>query len=150
RRHPAQRPHSPSLIVMDLVRQTPRTRLRPGPFVATTLVWLTLSTASLLAHDPGLSSLDVGVNRGAISMTLSIAASDMALITSGQSVDRRADLNAFVRTAVHLSLDGQALTPAGGEEVQIDESGARIRLLFLPRVSEGTRRLAIASDVPAR
>jgi hypothetical protein len=112
---------------------------------------LALSTAGLLAHDPGLSSLDVGVTRGAISMTLSIAASDMALVTSGQPVDRRTALNTLVRESVHLSLDGDALTPAGDEEVQVDESGARIRLLFLPGVSkQGTRRLAIASEVPAR
>lgn len=127
-----------------------RTRLRPGPLVATTLVWMTLSTASLLAHDPGLSSLDLGVSRGAISMTLSIAAADMTLITSGQPVDRQTALNTFAREAVHLSLDGESLTPAGDEDVQVDESGARIRLLFPAIRKQGTRRLAIASEVPAR
>jgi hypothetical protein len=128
-----------------------RTRLRPGPLVATLLIWMTLSTASLLAHDPGLSSLDLGVSRGAISMTLSIAAADLTLITSGQPADRRTALSTFAREAVHLSLDGEALTPAGDEEVQVDESGARIRLLFLPAIGkQGTRRLAIASEVPAR
>ena len=131
-------------------RQNVRTRLRPGPFVAATLVWLTLSAATLLAHDPGLSSLDVSVSPSAISVTLSIDTADLTLITSGEPLDRRAALEAFARESVQLSLDGKELRP-GDVNVLVDASGAQVRLLFGSASSkQSTSRLVITSDVPAR
>src|SRR5262245_16848604 len=127
-----------------------RTRLRPGPLFVTTLIWLMLSAASLLAHDPGLSSLDVSVTRHAISVTLSIDAADLTIVTNNQHIDRRPALDAFARESVRLSLGGEALK-AGEGQVLVDESGAQVRLLFGSASSkQGTRRLAITSDVPAR
>ena len=57
-----------------------RARLRPGPLLAIALACILLRTAVLRAHDPGLSSLDVSVGADVVSVTLSMAAADVALV----------------------------------------------------------------------
>jgi HupE/UreJ protein len=126
-----------------------RTRLRPGPLVAAIVVWWTLGTVGVRAHDPGLSSLDVDVRSAALSVSLSIASTDVTLIAR-DAVDPRMAVGGLARTAVHISLDGVPLTPSA-HEVQVNESGVRVEMRFsVPRSSEATRRLTIGSDVPRR
>ena len=125
-----------------------RTRLRPGPLVLATAVWLVLTTATASAHDPGLSALDLGVSRGTIAMSLSLAPADLLLLAEGGSVDRSDALSALAREGIHLSVDGETLFGAG-DDVSIDESGGRVRRLFtLPHSIAGHRRLTITSEVP--
>ncbi len=124
-----------------------RTRLVPGPLF---LIALFLTGTVLRAHDPGLSSLDVRVSGGAISVVLSIAAPDVALLAPGGEADARLELSELARDAVRLSLDGEVL-PSMIDEVAIDAGAARVRLSLMIANSRGqARRLAIASDVPKR
>ena len=104
-----------------------RTRLTPGPFALVVLGWLVASGGALLAHDPGLSSLDVRVAPGAISLSLSIAASDVALIAP--SGDPKPQLRALAREALRLSIDGETLSPLA-DEVVINDGAAYIHLSF--------------------
>ena len=62
---------------MIVMPSHPRTRLRPGPLVAAIVVLWTLGTVDVRAHDPGLSVLDVDVRSAALSVSLSIAATDV-------------------------------------------------------------------------
>ena len=104
-----------------------RTRHRPGPLAFVVLGWLVISGGALLAHDPGLSSLDVSVTPNAISLSLSIAASDVALIAP--SGDPRPQLRALAREAIRLSIDGETLSPLA-DEVLIKDGAAYMRLSF--------------------
>ena len=138
-----------------------RTRLRPGPLLLAVLVWLLLNGGELLAHDPGLSSLDVSVTSSAISISLSIAASDVALIAP--SGDPRPQLRALAREALRLSIDGETLSPLA-EKVQIKDGAAYLhqsfaiegrpegrhyeRLFERSQFQSESRRFVIASDVP--
>ena len=140
-----------------------RTRHRPGPLALLVLGWLVVSGGELLAHDPGLSSLDVSVTPGAISISLSIAASDVALIAP--SGDPRPQLRALAREALRMSIDGETLSPLA-DEVRIKDGAAYLHLSFaIEGRPEGrhyerlfersqsqsqSRRLVIASDVPRR
>lgn len=125
------------------------TRLRPGPLVAALLLW-TLGVTTVRAHDPGLSSLDVDVRPAAISVALSMAAPDVAFITHDRSGDPLEALGTLARAAVSVSLDGVLLMPSD-DHVEINDSGARIEMLFnAPRSGDTTRRLTISSDVPKR
>ncbi len=127
-----------------------RTRLRPGPLAAVTLAWLAFATTVVRAHDPGLSSLDVDVSSGAISVSLSMAAADVALVSPERSDDPRKALTALAHEAIRVSLDGDELSSAG-EEVSIDGAGARVRRVFaVPPSSGRARRLTITSEVPKR
>ena len=56
-----------------------RARRGPGPLI---LIMLVLNAAVALAHDPGLSALDVTVTGTTISATLSVSAADVALLGS--------------------------------------------------------------------
>ena len=104
----------------------------------------------LRAHDPGLSSLDVRVSGSAISVSLSIAAPDVALLADGGEADVRRQLSEMARDAVRLSVDGEALPPVI-DEVAIDAGAARVRLSFaLGQTRRQALRLSIASDVPTR
>ena len=104
-----------------------RTRHRPGPLAFVVLGWLVISGGELLAHDPGLSSLDVSVTPNAISLSLSIAASDVVLIAP--SGDPRPQLRALAREAIRLSIDGETLSPLA-DEVLIKDGAAYIHLSF--------------------
>ena len=125
-----------------------RTRHRPGPLAFVVLGWLVVSGGELLAHDPGLSSLDVSVDPGAISLSLSIAASDVALIAP--TGDPGPQLRALAREALRISIDGETLSPRA-DEVLIRDGAAYMRLSFKGR-PEGRHygRLVIASDIPRR
>lgn len=125
-----------------------RTRCRPGPLLLITLAWLSLMGGVLRAHDPGLSALDVTVTDKVISVSLSLAAADVALIVP--SGDVRQKLSELARDAVRLSVDGAALTCVV-EEVSLEDGAGRVRLSFRGAYSRSqSNHLAIASDVPNR
>ena len=65
RRDAAERPHSHPLIAMLLVHSGPGAG--PGPLIPIVLLF---NAAVGLAHDPGLSSLEVSVSGTTISATL--------------------------------------------------------------------------------
>ena len=101
------------------------------------------------AHDPGLSSLEVGVGGDGISVLLSLAGADVALAAPGRETDTQL-LGELARSTVRLSLDGRML-PSVGDEVSFEDGGARIRLSFdIPASSHPSRQLTITSDVPKR
>ena len=105
-----ERPHPHSLS--DRCR---RSRSTAGPAAAGSAALRSRSSGSSLtatvlrAHDPGLSSLDVSVSGAAISVSLSIAAADLALVAPGREADARRQLSELARDAVRLSVDGEAL-----------------------------------------
>ena len=64
---------------------------------------------------------------GAISISLSIAASDVALIAP--SGDPRPQLRALAREALRMSIDGETLSPLA-DEVRIKDGAAYYHLPF--------------------
>lgn len=127
-----------------------RARRAPGPLLLIAVAWLSLPAAVLRAHDPGLSSLDVHVESGTVTVWLSLAAPDVALAASGGEADVRGTLRELARDAIRLSVDGEPLASVV-DEVAIDGGAARVRLSVATAYSRGqTRRLVIASDVPRR
>jgi hypothetical protein len=118
---------------------------------ALTLAWPTIA----LAHDPGLSALEVLVTSSRIVAILSIAAADLAFIAEVaaerngrepqvRAVDRtERRLGAFASTAVTIRLDGRMLE-GSVHHVAIDESGGHVQLSF-PAAPGAT--LGISSDV---
>ena len=143
---------------MGYVRQTKRARFRPGPISlirplvrSTTLIVTLLLTASpVSAHDPGLSALDVGVSRETVTVSLSMARADVALVAPGREVDPRSALISLAREAIHLSVDGETLSSVH-DEALVDAAGARVRMTFAVRTSsDATQALLITSDVPKR
>ena len=126
-----------------------RTRCRPGPLllILIALAWMALIGTAVRAHDPGLSALDINVSDGAISASLSIAAPDVALVTSGES-DARRKLSELAHDAVRLSVDGKAVPPVI-DEVSLEDGAAQVRLSFAIAPSRSrARRLEVTSDVP--
>ena len=147
---------------MTNVRQTERALLQRGPLVAIMVVSLLLTASTVRAHDPGLSALDVGVYDRTITVSLSMATADVALVAPGPDVDQRNTLISLARETIRLSVDGQALSSVN-EEVSVDRSGARVRMMFPARTSserlvgtpgtpgtQSTLRLIVTSDVPKR
>lgn len=135
---------------MTKVRPTKRTRLQPGSLVSVTIVTLLLTASTVRAHDPGLSALDVNVSHKTITVSLSMASADVALVTLGRTMDSRPALISLAREALRLSIDGDMLSSVG-EETSVDASGARVRMMFAIRgVSDRAQQLTITSDVPKR
>jgi HupE/UreJ protein len=112
---------------------------------------LAMTGVTLSAHDPGLSTLDVTVHDRAAAVTLSMSAPDVALAVQALDANPSEALRAFARESVHLTFDGQTLTPTHDEVVPVD-GGTRIRLSYDVPIGERSSRarLTIASDVPQR
>ena len=128
-----------------------RARFRPGPLFAIALVWFALTATALRAHDPGLSSLDVTVNDGAIVVSLSLAAADLAAIAPGREAATGRHLSELARDAIRVSVDGETLRAVNEVVTSVDDGGARVRLSFAsPYSSRRAARLTITSDVPKR
>jgi hydrogenase/urease accessory protein HupE len=108
-------------------------------------------TATVRAHDPGLSTLDVMVSGQSVSVTMSMSAPDVGLALQAAHTNTPEALRLFARDSVRLTLNDQTLTPARDEVVPVD-GGTRIRLSYdLPIGERPSRaRLMIASDVPKR
>jgi len=131
------------------MRYLQRTRRRPGPLVLITLAWLWAGSTVARAHDPGLSALDVRVADNLVSISLSIAAPDVATLAQSESGVQRA-LGEMAADAVRLSVEGTAVSPVI-DDVSIEDGAARLGWSFaIPPSRDRTRRLTITSDVPAR
>src|SRR3982750_3142726 len=87
---------------------------RTGPLAswilrsATVIAILLAATTRALAHDPGLSALDVRVNRDQIVAVLSLAAADAA-IAGGDDAIRRLALESIAITSDGRPLNGNNL-----------------------------------------
>jgi HupE / UreJ protein len=123
-----------------------RARRGPGPLLVIVLV---LNAAALLAHDPGLSALELSVSGNEIAATLSVSPADVAaLAPTGDPSQAVARLRDIARGAVHLELDGELLV-LEWQHVESDRSGTRIRLVYAPPQSNRpVRRLVVISDMP--
>jgi len=120
-------------------------------FLIAIVALFALATATVDAHDPGLSTLEVTVNGREISTSLSMSAADVALGVQGSDANTRQALRLFARDSVHLTFDDHTLSPTHDEVVPVD-GGTRIRLSYDLPIREGSShaRLTIASDVPKR
>ena len=124
-----------------------RTRRKPGPLLSIALVWCALSTTTVRAHDPGLSTLEIDVGH-AVSASLSIAAPDIATLAASDGVQPA--LRALAHDAVHLFVDDESVPPLI-DEISLEDGAARVRLSFASApLRDRFRRLEIASDVPGR
>ena len=123
-----------------------RARRGPGPLI---FIALALNAAALLAHDPGLSALEVNVSDREITATLSVARADVAaLAPAGDHSQAAATLRDVARRAVHLEVDNEPPV-LEWQHVQSDESGTRIRFVYSARQSNTPlRRLVVTSDMP--
>jgi len=151
-----------------------RARPRPGPLI---LILLVLNAAVALAHDPGLSALDVNVTGTTISATLTVSAADAAFPGSdlefpprrpeNSRSDPREDRNSrsdpnlpavsgqaatrlrdIARDAVRLVVDGEPLVPEW-QHVHSDRGGVLIRVEYAPvRSGRSVRHIVVTSDVP--
>src|SRR6476659_8595459 len=85
-------------------------------------------TARLLAHDPGLSVLDIRIEQRQIVAVLSLAGGDAAVIGGGAAFSK---LN---HDALQLLLDGQSIFPSA-TSVWSDESGGLHGRMLYDRTS---------------
>ena len=113
--------------------------LRPGAaaFVAAALV-LAMPLA-VRAHDPGLSALDIRIERDAISMTLSLAPTDARQIAADS-------IEILMRNGIALAIDGVELADPVARVGQ--GTATESATLVFSRIA-GTR-LRVRSDVPQR
>ena len=133
-----------------------RARRGPGPL---TLLVLALNVATVLAHDPGLSALEVDVNGNVIAATLSVSPADVAalalstvegLAPAGDRSQAVSTLRDMARRAVRLEVDNEPLV-LEWQHVETDESGTRIRSVYAGLQSNTPlRRLVVTSDMPTQ
>ena len=148
-----------------------RARRGPGPLI---LIVLVLNAAVVLAHDPGLSALDVNVTGTTISATLSVSAADVAFLGPDlefpprlpgnsrsdprEARNSRSDprvpgdgatrLRDIVRDAVRLAVDGEPLM-LEWQHLDSDRGGIRIRFEYAPvRPDRPVRHIVVTSDMP--
>ena len=131
-----------------------RARRGPGPLIFIVLV---LNVATVLAHDPGLSALEVNVSGNEITATLSVSPADVAafalstvegLAPAGDHSQAVAPLGNMARRAVRLEVDNEPLV-LEWQHVESDERGTRIRLVYSGlRSNTPPRRLVVTSDMP--
>lgn len=131
-----------------------RARRRPGPLI---VIALALNAAALLAHDPGLSALEVVVSGNEAAAALSVSPADAAALAlsradglppAGDRSQAEAALRDIARAAVRLEVDGEALA-LESQHVESDESGTRIRFVYAGlRSNIPRRRLVVTSNMP--
>jgi hypothetical protein len=102
-----------------------------------------------LAHDPGLSALEINVSGTTISAMLSVSAADVMLMAPAsvpeEAVTRLRDV---ARASVRLMVDGEPLV-LERQHLESDRSGTRIRFEYAPvRSSRSVRDLVVTSDMP--
>jgi len=99
--------------------------------------------ASVWAHDPGLSSLEVRLAPGRVLVTLSLADADARVVASQTT----SDLQAFALDSIELLLDGRRLTGVIETTVTERDSGTSVSMAYdrLP-----ASRLTVRSAVPSR
>jgi hydrogenase/urease accessory protein HupE len=96
-----------------------------------------------VAHDPGLSALDVHVQSGRVVATLSLAAGDARVLAAGHT----AELDALVLEAIEVRVDGVRM-PGRVEQRAVDGDAGTSVVVAFDRVSGS--RLTVRSGVPAR
>ena len=122
-----------------------RARCKPGPLV---LLALVLMSAGVLAHDPGLSSLEVNITSLRTSAILSMSAADLSLLVSQSGIAAERPLDELARSAVQISVDGD-VPPATMTTVELDDKGASVRWSFA-RGASHEAQVTVSSDVPRR
>ena len=125
-----------------------RARRGPGPLIPIVLL---CNAAVGLAHDPGLSALEVSVSGNVVAATLSVSPADVMLMAPAsvpeEAVTRLRDV---ARESVRLTVDGEPLV-LEGQHLESDRSGTRIRFEYAPvRSSRSVRDLVVTSDMPQR
>lgn len=137
---------------------TTRTARRKAAAIAAAAFWI-LGAAHALAHDPGLSALDVHVEADRIVATLSLAAADAREVLAR---DGRG-LTVLAAEAIELRVDGAALAgsivdspqPPDGAAVAVSftrQPGARlmVRSTVVSRLPRGHRQLVVVRGVDGR
>jgi len=109
---------------------------------AATAALVLVAQAAVLAHDPGLSLLDVDLVPGRLVVTLTIAAADAAIVEG-----RHGDLAALAIEDIDVSIDG---APLDGAVRHVSIDGESNRLLAIHFDRPRGSRLTIHSSVPAR
>ena len=105
----------------------------------------------LRAHDPGLSSLDVRVSGGAISVSLSMAAPDVALLAAGGEADAAAATErACARCGSPFCRWRRASVSGRRSRDRRRRCARAVVVRRWTQTRRQARRLAITSDVPAR
>jgi hydrogenase/urease accessory protein HupE len=98
-------------------------------------------TARLLAHDPGLSVLDIRIEQRQIVAVLSLAGADAAVVGGRDAISK------LIPDALQLSLDGRSISPST-TSVWSDENGGLHGRMLYDR-SSGTR-LVVRSTIVSR
>jgi hydrogenase/urease accessory protein HupE len=98
-------------------------------------------TARLLAHDPGLSVLDIRIEQRQIVAVLSLAGGDAAMVGGGGGFSKLA------HDALQLSLDGRSISPSE-TSISSDESGGLHGRMLYDRTSGS--RLVVRSTIVSR
>src|SRR5262249_33923781 len=104
------------------------------PVISLLIILVIGSARSVLAHDPGLSSVDLKLENGKLNAHLTFARTDIEAIVQMDvnhdgkiSADEfsavRSRLDAIGREAIEISIDGRGLIP-GNVTTTIDDSNA--------------------------
>ena len=104
------------------------TEHKRGPRVVL-VVLLAISSARLLAHDPGLSSLEVTVTGTRVTAVLSVAAPDLDALSLGPLRDPLTVVRQLAVERIAVIAHGQLL-PASVDRAWRDEDTAHVRLRF--------------------
>jgi len=99
------------------------------------------STRAVLAHDPGLSALDVRVGGDRVVAVLSLAAADAGIVGGREQIGRLA------RESIEVRADGRPLDGSVAQTWIDDSRGIHARLVYEPSV--GTTFI-VRSAIPAR
>jgi hydrogenase/urease accessory protein HupE len=101
--------------------------------------------AAAVAHDPGLSSLDLRVGPGAIVADLTMAAADAAALAGSDA--EIAGLGSFALQAINLQIDGRRIEGVVDDVAPHEGNAIRVRVRY---VRTPGSRLAVRSDVASR
>ena len=123
-------------------RTTPGTRrgrlLQLASRVAVGAAIVLSGTARLLAHDPGLSVLDIGIEQRQIVAVLSLGGADAVMVGG------RDGFSKLTHDALQLSLDGRPISPSA-TSVWSDESGGLHGRMLYDRTAGS--RLVVRSTI---
>jgi len=115
--------------------------MKPASRVIAAVIIVAATAVRLLAHDPGLSSLDVRIDAQQIVAVLSLAAGDARVFGPNEAVA------GLVRESIDVIVDGRRL-PASEASAWSDEGGGvHVRVTHV-RLSGN--RLAVRSSIPGR
>lgn len=127
---------------MDEITRISRSRRdRRAPIVWIALGLILAASAPVLAHDPGLSSLELRVSRNDITADLSLNVSDAAALGNRES------LGAVAQDAIAIRV-GERVLSGVIESVVFDEHrNARVRILYTAAIGS---EIVVRSRIPER